>query len=152
MVVSVYGQHEVMTDDTTRISRHLSVWVDVPARTAYSLMADVTQLPRWAAGLAGAQPRPVGDHWVVDSPMGEVQVWFAPPNDFGVVDHEVTLPNGEKVDNPLRVIAYDPESCEVIFTVRQRPGMTAQEFDGDVAAVERDLRALKELLEAQRSG
>jgi F420H(2)-dependent quinone reductase len=63
--------------------------------------------------------------------MGEVTVEFAPVNDFGVLDHVVRLPSGEAVYNPLRVIpAGEGEArCEVVFTVRQRPGMTDQEFE-----------------------
>jgi hypothetical protein len=139
-----------MADDTTRISEHVSVWIDVPARDAYTLMADVSRLPEWAAGLADSRLRPRGDHWIADSPMGEVTVVFAPPNDFGIVDHVVTLPTGEAVDNPVRVIAAG-DSCEVVFTVRHRPTMTDDEFRADVAAVTRDLEALKRLLETQRS-
>jgi hypothetical protein len=37
--------------------------------------------------------------------MGRVTVTFAPRNDFGVLDHDVTLPSGETVYNPLRVIS-----------------------------------------------
>lgn len=140
-----------MTDDTTRISRHVSTWIDVPAAAAYRVMADVRQLPKWAAGLAHSELRPSGDHWIADSPMGEVTVTFAPPNEFGIVDHVVTLPTGESVDNPLRVIPAG-DRCEVVFTVRRRTGMTEDEFESDVAAVERDLHTLKELLETQRSG
>lgn len=83
--------------------------------------------------------------------MGEVTVRFAPPNEFGIVDHVVTLPTGESVDNPLRVIPAG-DRCEVVFTVRRRTGMTEEEFESDVAAVERDLHTLKELLETQWSG
>lgn len=140
-----------MTDDTTRISRHVSVWIDVRAEDAYAFMADVRQLPKWAAGLAGSELVPSGDHWIADSPMGEVQVRFARENDFGIVDHVVTMPSGEEVDNPLRVIAAG-DVCEVVFTVRKRVGMTDEEFDDDVAAVERDLQTLKRVLEDQRSG
>lgn len=121
-------------------------------RDAYALMADVRQLPKWAAGLAGTELRRDGDHWVADSPMGEVVVAFTPHNDFGIVDHVVTLPSGEHVDNPLRVIRGPDDNCEVVFTIRHRAGVTAEEFEADVAAVERDLHALKALLENQRSG
>jgi hypothetical protein len=37
--------------------------------------------------------------------------------------------------------------CEVVFTVRQRPGMSNEEFEADVAAVQADLERLRELLE-----
>ena len=34
---------------------------------------------------------------------------------FGVLDHEVTLPSGVTVLNPLRVVP-DGDGCEVVFT------------------------------------
>lgn len=128
-------------------SQHLSIDIDRPASFVYDLAADPTILPRWAAGLAGAEVLREGDHWVTDSPMGRVTIRFAPRNDFGVLDHQVTLPSGETVDNPLRVLA-DGDGCEVVFTLRHRPGMTDDDVARDAAAVCRDLAALKELAES----
>ena len=48
----------------------------------------------WASGLASGLTRN-GDDWIADGgPIGNVRVRFAPPNDFGVIDHRVTLPGG----------------------------------------------------------
>lgn len=90
-----------------------------------------------------------GRGWIADSPMGIVRVSFTPANTHGVLDHVVELPSGERVYNPLRVVpAGENESrCEVVFTVRQRAGMTDEQFDADVAAVEADLERLRALLE-----
>ena len=41
--------------------------------------------------------------WFADSPMGQVEVEMAPANSFGVLDHDVTLPNGVNVHNAFRV-------------------------------------------------
>jgi hypothetical protein len=79
--------------------------------------------------------------------MGRVTFAFVPHNDFGVLDHDVTLPSGETVYNPLRVIP-DGEGCEVVFTLRQRAGMTDEEFQLDANAVAQDLATLRSLLEA----
>jgi hypothetical protein len=81
--------------------------------------------------------------------MGQVTVEFAPPNQFGVLDHVVRLPSGEAVYNPLRVIpgGVGGVGCEVLFSVRRRDGMTTAEFDADAAAVAADLDALRQLLE-----
>lgn len=90
---------------------------------------------------------------MADSPMGEVTVEFAPPNEFGVLDHVVRLPTGEAVYNPMRVqpggvpTDSDESRCEVVFTVRRRPGMTDEEFDADVSAVAADLATLRKLIE-----
>ena len=92
--------------------------------------------------------RPAGDgaSWITDSPMGEVAVRFAPPNDLGVLDHDVTLPDGVVVRNPLRVLPNDAGS-EVVFTLFRRDGMDDAAFDADAVAVLEDLRRLREVLE-----
>ena len=66
-----------------------------------------------------------------------------------LLDHVVHLPSGEAVYNPMRVVpvGVDAASCEVVFTVRQRPGMADAEFEADVAAVAADLETLRRLLE-----
>jgi hypothetical protein len=88
----------------------------------------------------------VGGHWFAQSPMGRVRVDFTGPNDLGVLDHIVTLPGGEQVLNPMRVIS-DGTGCEVVFTIRQRPGMSEQQFDDDCRAVAADLDTLRALME-----
>ena len=127
-------------------SRHLGICIDRPARVVYEFAADPVNLPQWAAGLAGSTVEPEGDHWATESPMGRVELTFAPRNDLGVLDHDVRLPSGEVVSNPLRVIP-DGDGCEVVFTLRKRPGMTEQELAADAEAVERDLATLKSVVE-----
>jgi hypothetical protein len=129
-------------------SRHISIAIDRPADVVYEYAADPANLPRWAAGLASSTLEQVNGQWVADSPMGRVVVTFVERNPFGVLDHTVTLPSGESVDNPLRVIP-DGESCEVVFTLRRRPGMSADEFARDADAVAKDLDTLKRVLEEQ---
>ena len=84
----------------------------------YEFAADPQTWPKWAAGLAEGGLRQTADGWVADSPMGKVTVEFAPPNEFGVLDHVVRLPSGEAVYNPLRVIpgGVGEPRCEVLFT------------------------------------
>jgi uncharacterized protein YndB with AHSA1/START domain len=127
-------------------SRHISVHVARPAGEVYTFAADPRNLPRWAAGLAGATVEEVDGEWVTDSPMGRVTFTFAPTNDFGVLDHDVRLPDGETVHNPLRVLR-DEDGSEVVFTLRHRPGMTEDDFERDAAAIARDLATLKGLVE-----
>jgi hypothetical protein len=83
---------------------------------------------------------------LVDSPVGRLVVAFADHNDYGILDHEVTMPSGETVYNPIRVIA-DGAGCEVVFTLRRQPGMTDADFSRDANAVLADLRTLKQVLE-----
>lgn len=112
----------------------------------YEFAADPDNLPKWAAGLARSEVRRVGDTLVAESPMGEVTVRFVGANDYGVLDHEVTLPSGTTVHNPMRVLPH-PDGAEVVLTVRQIE-LTDDEFDRDTRMVEEDLARLAALLES----
>ena len=130
-------------------SRHVSVHIDRPADAVYEFAADPANLPAWAAGL-GSSVEQAGADWFVNSPMGRVRLAFAIRNDFGVLDHYVTLPSGETFYNPMRVMP-DGTGCEVVFTVRRRPEMSDDDFERDAQAVNADLVALKQLMEVQPS-
>ena len=128
-------------------TRHISIGIDRPAGEVYEFAADPLNLPKWAAGLAGGRVEHEGEQWVTESPMGRVTITFAPRNAFGVLDHDVTRPSGETVYNPVRVIR-DGVGCEVVFTIRQRPEMTDEDFRRDADAVAKDLATLKSVVEA----
>ena len=127
-------------------SVHCSVVVHRPFAEVHAWVGDVANLPRWAAGLARSEVHRDGDALVVDSPMGEVRVRFAPSNPYGVLDHDVTTPDGTTTNNPMRVLVH-PEGSEVLLTVRQLR-LTDDELERDVAAVTADLERLRDLLEA----
>jgi uncharacterized protein YndB with AHSA1/START domain len=126
-------------------SRHLSTHIARPAPEVYAFVTDPARLPEWAAGLSGGVEERDG-RWFADSPMGEVEVRFAPENTFGVADHDVTLPDGQVFANPMRVLP-DRDGCEVVFTLRRQPEMTDEAFEADAAAIRADLATLQRLLE-----
>jgi len=126
-------------------SVHISRVIAAPPQTVYDFVADPDNLPAWAAGLAQSAVTREGDALIVDSPMGQVEVRFVPRNAYGIIDHDVRLPSGEIVNNPVRVIAH-PNGAEIVFTVRQL-GLSDQDFERDAAAVAADLDRLRELLE-----
>lgn len=128
-------------------SRHVGERIDRPADEVYEYVSNPANLPEWAAGL-GSSVEHVGGQWFADSPMGRVGLKFAPRNDFGVLDHDVTLPTGATVHNPMRVIP-DGDACEVVFTLRRQPGMTDDDLARDEAAVATDLATLKRILETR---
>lgn len=106
-------------------------------------------MPLWAAGLASGLT-PQGDDWIASGPLGDVVVRFAKPNDYGVIDHVVTMPDGLEVYNALRVTP-NGDGCEIAFTVLQLPGMSDEEFSHDAELVLKDLTTLKNLLETKQS-
>jgi hypothetical protein len=125
--------------------RHVSVSIARPPGEVYAFAADPDNLTRWAQGLASALQRE-GDSWVATSPMGRVSIRFTEPNPHGVLDHDVTLPSGETVHNPMRVLP-NASGSEVVFSIFRRPGVTDSQLEADAAAVSRDLTALKTLVE-----
>jgi hypothetical protein len=82
----------------------------------------------------------------VETPEGRVGFAFVRRNEYGVLDHYVTMPSGEVVYNPMRVIA-DERACEVVFTLRRPPGVSDEDFRADADAVAADLAWLKQVLE-----
>jgi hypothetical protein len=126
-------------------STTVSVSIARPPRDVYAFVRDPEKLPQWAAGLARSVRRD-GDGWIVEMPDGPMRLRFAPANDFGVLDHYVSPAPGVEFLNPMRVVPNGAGS-EVMFTVFQQPDMSDAQFANDVGLVERDLRALKRVLE-----
>lgn len=126
-------------------SRHISCLIHSTPGAVYEFASAPENLPKWAAGLAEAEVQREGDLLLVQSPMGQVTVRFVPRNEYGVLDHAVTLPSGTVVNNPLRVLAH-PLGVEVVFTVRQIE-LTDEEFERDCRMVAEDLMRLKQATE-----
>lgn len=126
-------------------SQHISVSINRSAHDVYEFASNPENLPKWAAGLSGFIKNINGD-WVAESPMGRIKVKFADKNKFGILDHEVILPSGEKVYNPMRVFPNN-DGSELIFTLYHRPDMSNQMFAEDSKTVKRDMEKLKALLE-----
>ncbi len=131
----------------THETRHLSTVVAVDPQRLYAFAGDPRNLARWAAGLGGSVEE--GDGVLVaDGTLGRVRVRFAAANGFGVLDHDVELPSGETVHNPLRVLAH-PAGAEVVFTLRRLDGMSDEDFERDASSVAADLERLRELAESE---
>jgi len=126
-------------------SRVVSQAVAVDTAVVYDFARRMQNLPKWASGLASGIYREDGV-WFTESPMGRVAVAMARKNAFGVLDHDVTLPDGTVVHNAFRVSPCG-DGCVLTFIVLRLPGVRSDAFAADVAHVRRDLRALKKLLE-----
>ena len=84
-------------------SRQISESIDRPATEVYDYAADPAHLPEWAPGL-GSSVENVDGRWFVETPAGRAGLAFVERNEFGVLDHEVTLPSGHVIYNPMRVV------------------------------------------------
>jgi len=127
-------------------ARHISLAIERDPGEVAAFAGDPANLPLWAAGLS-AGIRLEGGRWITDSPMGVVEVAFCGPVDLGILDHDVTLPDGAVVHNPMRVLR-NAEGSEVVFTLYRLPGVAEEEFERDAALVEADLKRLRALLES----
>jgi Polyketide cyclase / dehydrase and lipid transport len=126
-------------------SKHLSQRIDRPAAEVYEYASNPANVPQWAPGL-GSSVENVDGEWFVETGAGRASLAFVPRNEYGVLDHEVTLPSGETFYNPMRVIP-DGNGCEVVFTLRRLPDMSDEDFARDAGLVAADLARLRQLLE-----
>lgn len=125
--------------------RHVSVSINRPPKDVYAFAAEIENLPKWAAGLCRTI-RSVNGEWIADGPISTAKVRFTERNALGVLDHDVVLASGATIHNPIRVVPNGAGS-EVTFMLLRQPGVSAETFGKDAEAVERDMRALKALLE-----
>ena len=126
----------------------MSVVIARPLEAVVEVAGGPRSLPLWAAGLAGAEVSPSGQPgiWVTDSPMGRALVRFTGDVASGVLDHEVTRPDGSVTLNRFRAVAGDG-GTELVFWVEPAAGASADDHARDVAMVRADLQRLRELLE-----
>jgi polyketide cyclase/dehydrase/lipid transport protein len=132
------------------VSRHISEWIDRRAADVYEYASDPMNLPQWAPGL-GDSVENVDGQWFVETQAGRVGFAFVERNNYGVLDHEVTLPSGEVINNPMRVVPHG-DGREVVFSLRRLPDLSDEDFALDAGLVQADLTRLKHLLEATGSG
>ncbi|UDM20770.1 SRPBCC family protein [Clavibacter michiganensis] len=123
---------------------HITRSVDADVASVVAVAGDPARLPEWAAGVSSGI-RLEGGRWLSDSPMGAIEIAFTGPRELGILDHDVTLPDGTVVRNPLRVLPNDGGS-EVVFTLFRRPGATDVDLAEDAALVAEDLDRLAALV------
>lgn len=126
-------------------SRTITCSINRPPSVVYEFASNPENLPQWVRSFC-LSVRKSGDEWQMETPTGWVGIQFVPANDFGVLDHVVTLPDGQSILNSMRVVA-NGEGSEVMFTLFQLPGMSDEQFAKDAGMVEADLWSLKAVLD-----
>lgn len=127
--------------------KNVSISINRSADGVYLFASNPENFPKWVAFVRSITRQ--GDFWIGETDNGEIKIRFASRNDFGIMDHLVTLPGGETVNNPMRVVENN-KGCEFIFTLFWLPGRTEEEFNQDAKAVADDLQKLKEIMEGRQ--
>ena len=130
-------------------SRTITCSISRPPSKVYEFASNPENLPKWVRSFC-LSVKMSGDDWLMETPTGWIGIRFVPANDFGILDHVVTLPDGQSILNPMRVVANGAGS-EVMFTLFQLPSMTDEQFLQDAGMVEADLRTLKMVLEGSQT-
>lgn len=125
-------------------SRHLGIFIDRPWAQAYERLCRPASFAVWASGLGTL--RQDGAEWLADTPQGTARLRFSPRNEFGVLDHWVTLPSGETIYVPMRLVAHG-EGCELGFILFRQTGMSDAQFEADAEWVMRDLGVARKWLD-----
>lgn len=126
-------------------SRTITCSINKPLAAVYDFASNPENLPKWVRSFC-LSVRKTDDDCQMETPTGWVGIRFVPTHDFGVLDHFVTLPDGQSILNPMRVVA-NGERSEVMFTLLQLPGMSDEQFSKDAGMVEVDLQTWKAVLE-----
>ncbi|TBL78494.1 SRPBCC family protein [Paenibacillus thalictri] len=126
-------------------SKTLSVAINRKPAEVCEYVWDGNNLPEWLISFCQSVQQ-AGDAWILETTEGRMTFRFVEKNPFGVLDHEVTLPSGSRIMNPMRVVP-NGSGCEVLFTLLQLPEMSDERFAVDAGMVERDLLSLKVRME-----
>lgn len=125
--------------------KYISISINKPANEVYRYASNPKNWPAWTVFIRSVVKE--NNTWFAVSDLGRIKIEFVPENNFGIIDHWVTLANGTTVYNPMRVIE-NGQGSEFVFTLFRMPYMTEEIFEQDAMAVMNDLKTLKKILEA----
>jgi hypothetical protein len=128
-------------------STSLTVSINRDPRTVYEFVSNLENLPKWASKAFQSIKQDKGE-WIAETPQGSAKVDLAQRNDFGVLDHYVSLSTlGVEVYVPMRVVKNGINGSEVIFTLFYTSHMSEEKFAQDLKMIEQDLKNLKNIIE-----
>ena len=126
-------------------SKTVTVSIDSPPAKVYAFAGNPENFPQWTPSFVRSV-RKSGKGWILQTVDGELPLRFVANNPFGVLDHYVTVAPGVEILVPMRVVPNGTGS-EVMLTLVQTSDMSDAKFAEDAAMIERDLTALKVVLE-----
>lgn len=127
--------------------KNISISISKPTETVYQFASNPANFPVWVEFIK-SMTKETENIWFAETDLGNLKIEFVPKNQFGVIDHLVTLPDGSTVNNPMRVIE-NGKGSEFIFTLFWIPNRTEEEFNQDAKLVENDLKKIKRKLETE---
>jgi hypothetical protein len=139
------GRAPLPASAVTNESKTVTVRIERPFADVYAFLVDPGNWNQWAFGL-GKRIRHTAEGWVADSNGEVVKVEFTPLNEYGVLDHTLVRPSGQRIYVPLRLISSGG-GCELQFTLFRDPGMSDTQFGSDAQFVQKDFNGLKQLME-----
>jgi len=85
-------------------SRTISITIDQNWLDIYEAYWRPQDFPKWASGLSRSILTHDGVRWNAEDPDGSVNIRFTGHNQFGVMDHYLSVNDGPEIYVPLRVI------------------------------------------------
>ena len=127
-------------------TRTLTVQIGRPLATVYAYLAEPMNLPSWSP-IPQADFVQVGENdYSARGLQGAVIIRFTPPNEFGVLDYQLTTADGDSHAVPVRLYA-NGEGCELAYTLFRRAESSDADFISDAEWLQTDLLTLKTMLE-----
>ena len=125
--------------------KNISISINCAKEKVYEFASNPENFPDWLDFLKTISKKS-DTIWNAETDLGNIEIEFVAKNEFGVIDHIVTLPEGAKIKNVLRVIE-NGDGSEVVFTLFRLAEKTEKEFNDDANLVAKDLKTLKNILE-----
>ena len=129
-------------------SVHGSISIDVPPQVVLDLVADPTELPRWAPAFARAVRPAGGERWFVDTGEDEVRVRVRVSRELGTVDFLMADAPEELGIGAFARVVPNGGGSELIFTRFHSDSTSEIELAEQRAVVAVELQTVRALCES----
>lgn len=122
----------------------VSVTIGSAPHEVYNFVSDINHWPQFSDFAPSVTEK--NGYWIIHSPQGDVVLkpYFYP--DLSILDHLVTLPSGQEVLIPYRVVPNE-QGSELIMTNFQAPGDSDQAYAEQLEWMKKELLTIKDILE-----
>jgi uncharacterized protein YndB with AHSA1/START domain len=132
------------TSPTVHHARTRTISIAAAPERVFALVSDGRRLPDWAPAFAGAVTHEHGDVWSVESDRGRLRTLVRAAPAQGTVDIV-------SADAPTRGlftrVVPNHRGSELIFSLFFPDGTEPVAIDAQMATIERELRAVRDLVE-----